>query len=304
MSSIKQTVKQLCPDSVLSVYGGAVHTIRRAPQTAKHAYRWLKDVKPRLEEDALRRKLFGSDAGMVAPMRLIRDGSRSLFDFKNVGEDCKELFIKYGRLEPNSAIMDLGCGVGRCAIPLTHYLNNSGEYLGIDIDAPAIEWCKQKISTQHSNFSFSHLDAYSNNYNPQGKMQAADMQLPCASGNFDLIVAMSLFTHMFMDGVRNYLSECYRALKPGGRLLMTCFILNDESRNLISSGQGLQLIHANGESFVLLPEEPETAVGHPEAVLFAACDAVGFRRREVFSGNWCGRNEYVSYQDVIVCYRD
>ncbi|MCC6818924.1 MAG: class I SAM-dependent methyltransferase, partial [Bacteroidia bacterium] len=47
-------------------------------------------------------------------------------DFKYLGNKLKNDFIKYGGLQPHHHVLDIGCGIGRIAIPLTEYLSSAG----------------------------------------------------------------------------------------------------------------------------------------------------------------------------------
>ena len=60
---------------------------------------------------------------------------------------------------------------------------------------------------------------------------------PCADNSFDLVFLTSVFTHMFAGDVENYLSEISRVLKPGGKCLITWFLLDEVSRKSGEPGQ-------------------------------------------------------------------
>ncbi|MCT4572638.1 class I SAM-dependent methyltransferase, partial [Bacillus thuringiensis] len=45
-------------------------------------------------------------------------------DFKKVGKEFLKHFIQIGALKPNEKVLDVGCGVGRMAVPLLNYLND------------------------------------------------------------------------------------------------------------------------------------------------------------------------------------
>jgi 2-polyprenyl-3-methyl-5-hydroxy-6-metoxy-1,4-benzoquinol methylase len=44
-------------------------------------------------------------------------------DFKQIGQEFKNYFITLANLQPNNRVLDVGCGIGRMAIPLTSYLS-------------------------------------------------------------------------------------------------------------------------------------------------------------------------------------
>ena len=49
-------------------------------------------------------------------------------------------------LRPGLDVLELGCGVGRGAIPLIDILGLDGSYVGVDVMGPSIAWCRQSIS--------------------------------------------------------------------------------------------------------------------------------------------------------------
>ena len=150
-------------------------------------------------------------------------------DFRAAGEEFYGHFRRLGRLQPNESVLDIGCGVGRMAIPLLDYIGPEGRYVGFDISPQAIRWCADHIAAKNARFSFHVADIFNKEYNPRGTCRAAEYRFPCEDASVDFAFATSVFTHMLPDDVRRYLAEIRRVLKPGGRGLFTHFILNAES---------------------------------------------------------------------------
>lgn len=55
------------------------------------------------------------------------------FDYDRTGSDQLEYFMELGGLRPTDHFLDIACGVGRIAAPLTRYLAPSGGYEGFDL---------------------------------------------------------------------------------------------------------------------------------------------------------------------------
>ncbi|WP_187294342.1 class I SAM-dependent methyltransferase [Methylobacterium sp. B1] len=53
------------------------------------------------------------------------------------------------RLDSKHNILEIGCGIGRDAIPLTKILSDQSKYLGIDIIERSINWCNENISAKY-----------------------------------------------------------------------------------------------------------------------------------------------------------
>ncbi|HMP28636.1 MAG TPA: class I SAM-dependent methyltransferase, partial [Saprospiraceae bacterium] len=103
-----------------------------------------------------------------------------------------------------SSILDIGCGIGRIAIPLTSYLNEEGSYNGFDIVKEGIDWCTKNINHRFSNFTFLHIPLQNELYNLSTKVKSSLLTFPYISDHFDLVIATSVFTHMMPEDVENY----------------------------------------------------------------------------------------------------
>ncbi|MCK9617234.1 MAG: class I SAM-dependent methyltransferase, partial [Lentimicrobiaceae bacterium] len=103
------------------------------------------------------------------------------------GEQFLEYFKKYCGLQPNHKVLDVGCGVGRMAIPLVSYLNTEGTYDGFDIVKKGIRWCNTHFRKQHPNFRFHYVDIYNKLYNAKGETQAEDFKFPFNDESFDFV---------------------------------------------------------------------------------------------------------------------
>jgi hypothetical protein len=80
---------------------------------------------------------FKSKDGMRPPRSLISVGDGN---FEQIGREYMGHFIQLGGLKPHEQVLEIGCGIGRMAIPLTAYLNDDGRYEGFDIVRPEIRW--------------------------------------------------------------------------------------------------------------------------------------------------------------------
>ncbi len=67
--------------------------------------------------------LLGRRGPLVPPRGLANVGGG---DFREIGEGQLRCFVEIGGLKPDDADLDVGCGVGRMAVPLTRYLSGRG----------------------------------------------------------------------------------------------------------------------------------------------------------------------------------
>jgi SAM-dependent methyltransferase len=223
--------------------------------------------------------------------------------FERMGEEFFRHFVELGGLKPDERVLDVGCGIGRMAVPLTSYLSNRGSYEGFDVVAKGVNWCKENITPRYPNFRFHLADIYNKRYNRKGKQRAEEYTFPYEDESFDFVFLTSVFTHMLPKGVENYVSEISRVLKPGGRCLITYFLLIEESLALIEEGRSdWRFRHARGGwCRVEDPDQPERAVAYDEQYVYRLYRRYSLQlTRPVAYGSWCGREEFLGYQDIVV----
>jgi SAM-dependent methyltransferase len=223
-------------------------------------------------------------------------------DFLQIGEEFKRYFIDLAGLEPDYSILDVGCGLGRMALPLTDYLDRTAEYQGLDIVAECIDWCQKHISTRYDHFHFQHIDVINGHYNCRGQIPGTEFNFPFEQDHFDRIIVISVFTHMLQQELRHYLLEIGRVLKPGGKCLCTAFLLNEDSRALIKSGASTQKLQSlDGQTAVASRADPEASIGCDQHYFLDTAKAAGLAvSGPIHYGAWCGRSEFLSYRDIVV----
>ena len=93
-------------------------------------------------------------------------------------------------------MLDFGCGSGRTI----RSINPKGHdrVMGIDIDQTAIRWCQSNLP----GYQFEHVEP--------------DPPTSLPAGYFDLIYAISVFTHLNKEMQFSWLSEIDRLLAPNG----------------------------------------------------------------------------------------
>jgi SAM-dependent methyltransferase len=173
-------------------------------------------------------------------------------------------------------VLDIGCGVGRIALPLTEYLDSSGGYDGFDILPEMIDWCESNISAQHPNFRFHVADVRSSISALDAGSEAWEYGFPFDDATFDVAYAGSLFTHLTPQGTENYLRETFRTLKPGGRLVATFNLFNRATQQLVP-GRRLERYWPNdfGTHRTKEKDAPESNVAYEEGYVRDAYGKAG-----------------------------
>ena len=185
---------------------------------------WLKDNS--------RFWLGGTDDRLpVPPLQLVRSstGTSSLAWLLHGGalaaDSISNILAKNGiDIRGFGSILDFGCGCGRV---MRRWSTLDAALHGCDYNRKSIAWCRQHLP-------FARFEV--NELNPP---------LPYADGLFDLVYALSVFTHLPESSLVAWMREMGRVLKPGGSLIISthgeaCLGgLTDEQRLQFRAGQAV-----------------------------------------------------------------
>lgn len=121
--------------------------------------------------------------------------------FEQIGPIEVALLRHYG-LPQDGYLIDVGCGSGRLAKPLSTWLK--GRYLGIDL-VPSLVAHARKIAAR-----------------PDWRFQVIDhIGIPEAEDQADMVCFFSVLTHLTHEQSYWYLEEARRVLKPGGQVVFS-----------------------------------------------------------------------------------
>lgn len=222
--------------------------------------------------------------------------------FFEIGHEFVGYFKDLAHLQPNERILDPGCGCARMAIPLCDYLDENGSYEGFDIVREYIDWDTENVTKRFPRVKFQHVDVWNSMYNPEGKLQASTFKFPYKDADFDFAFLTSVFTHMYREDIAHYLAELHRVMKPGSRVLATYFVMNDEARKGLDAGTShLEFFPVEeGDYWIINKDVPEAAIAYDENELIAMHEKHGFAASKFHYGSWSSREDYFSYQDIVI----
>jgi SAM-dependent methyltransferase len=146
-------------------------------------------------------------------------GGSSLEVFLVVADAWDQAIAPY--LQPDSTVLEVGCGCGRNARSLLRHPFVS-RYTGFDVIAQNIAWCNQFLAPlAKAEACFLHYDVFSAEYNPVARIRGEGVVFPCEDGSTDLVFANSVFTHLLESDARHYLAEIGRVLGRQGHALLS-----------------------------------------------------------------------------------
>ena len=220
-----------------------------------------------------------------------------------VGDHFVNLFKEYNIIQPNYNVLDVGCGVGRIALPLTKYLH-SGTYFGFDIFKDLITWSDMNITKKFPQFKFKLIDIKNNLYNPKGSLLPTQFTFPYGDNNFDLCISTSVFTHMRKQELVHYIKEITRVLKLNKICFATFFLINEQNMKLIKSGKStMNFTLVNEGYFVVNAKNHEQAIGYDEKMIKEIFAESGLIIDSIKYGNWSGRDNFTTHQDIIIAHK-
>lgn len=245
------------------------------------------------------------DALPFPPTHLIKHiGGDSAEDFESIASHFFEIFRDVGGIKPTDRVLDVGCGCGRMAIPLTRFLT-SGSYQGFDILPELIEWCQANITPRFPSFQFQLVNVRHDLYSKDASLAVSDFSFPFQDDSFDFTFLTSVFTHLVPEDLERYTAEIARTLRPGGTALITYFILNEESESLMKAADSkMNIEHEFGRAGAKVMDvmHPEAVIAFPESYVRRVLSESGLTVQEpIHFGFWCGRPSGVTFQDLVVC---
>jgi SAM-dependent methyltransferase len=238
----------------------------------------------------------------VPPAELLASVNIGPGDYVGIGRHYLNNFVELGGLKPDHRVLDVGCGIGRMAFALTGYLDDRGSYEGFDVVADSVRWCRHNITPSFPRFRFQVAGIHNHMYSPDSQVPAWRYRFQYPDGSFDFAILTSVFTHMLPAGVDNYLAELNRVLKPGGRALVTFYLINEESRRLMDQGRcELRFEYRNGCCYTEDANRPEHVVAYDEGYVRRRLGRFGFALvPPLHLGCWCGRAQSRAGQDMAI----
>ncbi|WEK03641.1 MAG: class I SAM-dependent methyltransferase [Candidatus Devosia phytovorans] len=222
-------------------------------------------------------------------------------DFRAIGAEFLAHLVIIGGVLPQHRVLDIGSGLGRLAVPLTQYLNSEASYLGLDPVREGIAWSQRAITPAYPNFRFRHLDIAHDIYNPNGLLRGESLILPVGDNSVDFAFMVSVVTHLPPNEVEVYAREVARVLAPGGRFMVTSFIMDDVAMAATRPDRPYPFARTEtGPDWYVDASAPSFgAVAYDDNWLKQVLVAAGLQVETTSLGHWRG-TPAAHFQDILV----
>jgi SAM-dependent methyltransferase len=260
---------------------------------------------PRQTADAVRDSLLADPPRVLPPLAMMKTiGSRTEEHYlTNMRAYVHDLILQ-AKLASSSRILDIGSGSGRVATAFTRYLDDHGEYLGLDVWEDGIDWCTKHITAEHPEFRFRTVRAANNYYYEpdSGAGNVFDLSFVPAA-HFDCIFALSVFTHLRLADARQYFDLIRRALAPEGVAYLTFFVIDDDFRRFVKRTGHHTAVAPAGDGMYYAYERQDFFAGYDERLLLGQFDEFGLTVVDRSPGSWAERPQARLYQDWFLLRR-
>jgi SAM-dependent methyltransferase len=228
-------------------------------------------------------------------LRLMGDSDER---FVASGVQLASLLYRLG-LEDDHEILDVGCSVGRLAIGLMAGTAFRGRYVGFDVMPEQVLWARRTLPTVAPNYRFRHVDVRNDRYNPNGEVEPTDLRFPARSGGFHMASLFSIFTHFYKEDIALYLRELRRVLRPGGTVVATWFLYDDDSYEAAVDSAYPMIHRLDDVTIYNDADDPLRAIAFHESAVREMVAAAGLELVDIEHGTWKG-GPGPEFQDVVV----
>ncbi|NVJ47614.1 MAG: class I SAM-dependent methyltransferase [Cytophagia bacterium] len=242
-------------------------------------------------------------------------GKFSYAEWAHVIGVFQTILFKEVNRSKDTQILDFGCGTGLVGIAVQPSLIGNRKYTGIDVSQKSINHCRSWFKDQP--MEFIHLNSFNALYS--GNQPQELVNWPIASTSQDLIIGLSVWTHLAPIDFRFYLSEVVRVMKADGRTMITLFYLDEAYKDSLFKRENTQgRFHSTNQLKWIFDQPvdeeggwftpswtkcPEQAIAITEEKFDKELAEVGLKLVEYYPGNW-KEIPGVYFQDILILEKE
>ena len=200
---LRRSVRDHVPNALSAKLVAASVAARSRMGAALHRARAGPSGFPRLD-DGLYERLYESHAHAMPPESSIGSGDFDLIGRIELGA------LQSAGLNAASTLVDFGCGTGRLAVHAVPFLAK-GRYIGTDISKSMLDMARERVAAvvRQTTCRVEFIKQQPDRFH-------------VAPESADFVCAFSVFTHMEHEDTYRYLVAARKAVRPGGRFVLSC----------------------------------------------------------------------------------
>jgi SAM-dependent methyltransferase len=202
-----------------------------------------------------------------------------------------EAILEAAQLRPGLRVLDLASGVGDPALSIAAQVAPSGRVTATDLGPGMISLAEELARKQGiANIEFREANAES---------------LPFADASYDVLTCR--FGIMFFPDLAKALGECFRVLKPGGRVAFVAWGIKEQP--FFTTTAGVLLKHVPVPPPPPDPDAPNLFMFGERGRLRRALESAGFRdvheEDRIVPGRWAGSLEeyWQQFSEIAAPFR-
>ncbi len=231
------------------------------------------------------------------PPLWLRRHTGPVAQFESAARETAEFLDRLGLVHADDCVLDIGCGAGAMVPEFARRLGPKSRYVGFDVHAPSIRWCREHYA-KDPRLVFV-LAAIASAYGAASGPAATSFRFPIDDRQADLVLAKSVFTHLLAPEASHYLSETCRALKPGSAAVVTAFLFDASAPVLPLVRRAFPFGDRDGLVRWRLRSRPTAAVAYERSLFERMVEAAGLRVQWMSPGYFPG-GERLTGQDTLL----
>lgn len=223
---------------------------------------------------------------------------------------------RIGCIKSTSVTLDFGCGFGTLSAAFVLSGNNNGEYFGYDTNSRAINFCIPAYKDDH-NFNFfcpskDNTTNYITNRRIATAHQAYEQRKKASPSLADIKellgdkevtcqFSLSVFTHMWPEDATESLRVFGEFSNRETVFINTWLVLDDFATETVRKGTADRKLPIEvGGVWTYSQLNPLVCTAYPLELLHKVYSDAGQTILNIDFGSWSGRENGVTYQDIVV----